>query len=351
MNVSMFQDPERIRACPYCGSRDIAPRMLFGGPLAGVDNSDGTYVCSSCGRSAVPLDFASREELRFFQSEVLGAKEKETHKKGFLHIPIVPVDTRSLFSIAGMDLPIGQVAEVVSVEWNGQALSRTSYAAPFLKYWGAVGGKRYNATDILLIDLSGLQDAKPNFKALRELLRRKYNVWLDLGMRSVQDLFDSFAMEISRAVASTLTVPSMKLFRDIFELSDRCLPCIYMDGDAVWSRQNSGPQSFKTMVKELKSIGYDEIGAIDLSRLGKRSGVSERFVSKVQDCDLGVVIGGGVIESDLDKLRESGFHGAFIDPYTPIITDIIDERQDELPTDHVEPTTRKTKTARPTTAD
>jgi len=351
LNVSMFQDPERIRACPYCGSRDIAPRMLFGGPLAGVDNSDGTYVCSSCGRSAVPLDFASREELRFFQSEVLGAKEKETHKKGFLHIPIVPVDTRSLFSIAGMGLPIGQVAEVVSVEWNGQALSRTSYAAPFLKYWGAVGGKRYNATDILLIDLSGLQDAKPNFKALRELLRRKYNVWLDLGMRSVQDLFDSFAMEISRAVASTLTVPSMKLFRDIFELSDRCLPCIYMDGDAVWSRQNSGPQSFKTMVKELKSIGYDEIGAIDLSRLGKRSGVSERFVSKVQDCDLGVVIGGGVIESDLDKLRESGFHGAFIDPYTPIITDIIDERQDELPTDHVEPTTRKTKTARPTTAD
>lgn len=347
----MFQDPERIRACPYCGSRDIAPRMLFGGPLAGVDNSDGTYICSSCGRSAVPLDFASREELRFFQNEVLGAKEKETQKKGFLHIPIVPVDTRSLFSIAGMNLPIGQVAEVVSVEWNGQALSRTSYAAPFLKYWRAVGGKRYNATDILLIDLSGLQDAKPNFKALRELVRRKYNVWLDLGMRSVQDLFDSFAMEISRAVASTLTVPNMKLFRDIFELSDRCLPCIYMEGDAVLSRKNSDPQSFKAMAKELKSIGYDEIGAIDLSRLGKRSGVSERFVSKVRDCDLGVVIGGGVIESDLDMLKGSGFHGAFIDPYTPIIADIIDERQDELPTDHVEPTTRKATTPRPTTAD
>jgi len=347
----MFENPERIRACPYCGSTDIAPKTLFGGPLVGVDNKDGSYVCHGCGRTGVPLDFASQEELRFFQKDVLGTREKENQRRGFVHIPMVPVDTRSLFSIAGFDLPIGQVAEVVSVEWNGRTLSRTEYRAPFVQYLKAVEGKRYNATDILLIDLSGIQDAKPNFKVLRELVRKKYNVWLDLGMRSMQDLFDSFAMEISRAVASTLTVPSVKLFRDIFELSDKCLPCVCLDRDVVWSRPNGGPQKFGDAVRELKGIGFDEIGVIDLTRLGKRSGISRDFVSKLSDCDLDVVVGGGVIESDLNRLQEAGFAGAFVDPHTPVIADIIDEREDELPTNHTMATTRKATTAKPAPTD
>ncbi|MGD0056919.1 MAG: HisA/HisF-related TIM barrel protein [Methanomassiliicoccales archaeon] len=346
----MFEDPGRIRACPYCGSKDIAPKILFGGPLAGVDNKNGSYVCHNCGREAVPLDFASQEELRFFQKDVLGTREKVSQRRGFTHIPIVPVDTTSLFSIAGFDLPIGQVAEVVSVEWNGRTLSRTEYGAPFVKYLKAVEGKRYNATDILLIDLSGIQDGKPNFKVLRELIRRKYNVWLDLGMRSMQDLFDSFAMEISMAVASSLTVPSMKLLRDMFELSDKCLPCLFLDRDVVWSVQN-GPKKFGDVVRELKGIGFDEVGVIDLTRLGKRSGISRDFVSRLSDCDLDVVVGGGVIESDLNKLQEAGFAGVFIDPYTPVIADIIDEREDELPTDHTVETTRKATTAKPAPTD
>lgn len=347
----MFEDPERIRACPYCGSKDIVPKMLVGGPLAGVDNKDGSYICHSCGRTAVPLDFASQAELTFFQKDILGTREKESQRKGFIHIPIVPVDTTSLFSIAGIDLPIGQVAEVVSVEWNGRTLSRTGYGAPFAKYLKAVEGKRYNATDVMLIDLSGIQDAKPNFKVLRELVRRKYNVWLDIGMRSMQDLFDSFAMEISRAVASTLTIQSMKIFREMFELSDKCLPCVCVERDVVWSGPNRGPHKLKDVVRELRMIGFDEIGVIDLARLGKRSGISADFISRLSDCDLDIVVGGGVLESDLNKLRESGFAGAFVDPYTPVIADIIDEREEELPTDHTETATKKAATAKPAPTD
>jgi uncharacterized protein related to proFAR isomerase len=299
----------------------------------------------------VPLDFASKEELRFFQKDVLGTKEKDGQRRGFVHIPILPVDTTSLFSIAGFDLPIGQRVEVVSVEWDGRTLSRTEYAAPFATYLKAVEGRRYNATDILLIDLSGIQEGKPNFKVLRELVRRKYNVWLDLGMRSMQDLFDSFAMEITKAVASTLTVPSMRLFKDIFELSDKCLPCVFIDRDVVWSVPSCGPERFGDVIRELKGIGFDEVGVIDLTRVGKRSGVSREFVSRLSDCDLDVVVGGGVIESDLGKLQEAGFAGAFIDPYTPVIADIIDEREDVLPTNHTIERTRKAATPKPAPAD
>jgi hypothetical protein len=86
-------------------------------------------------------------------------------------------------------------------------------------------------------------------------------------------------------------------------------------------------------------------------RLGKRSGISRDFVSKLSDCDLDIVVGGGVLESDLNKLRESGFAGAFVDPYTPVIADIIDEREEELPTDHIVAATKKAATAKPAPTD
>ncbi len=347
----MIDDPKRIRACPYCGSTDITPKMLFGGPLVGVDHKDGAFVCGNCGRSAVPLDFASSEELRFFQKDVIGAREKEIQGKKFAHIPIVPVDTSCLFSIAGFDMPIGQRAEVVSIEWNGSTISRTGYAAPFMKYLKAVEGKRYNATDILIMDLSGIQSAKPNFKVLRELVRRKYNVWLDMGMRSMQDLFDSFAMEIARAVASTLTVPSMRLLRDVFELSDKCLPCIFVNDEVIWSISGRIPGNLRDVIRELKDIGYEEVGVIDVERLGRRCGVSKEFVSRLAGGDIDVVIGGGVIESDLKRIQEDGFAGAFVDPYTPVIADIIEEREDELPTNHTVETARRTAAPKPAPAD
>jgi len=58
-----------------------------------------------------------------------------------------------------------------------------------------------------------------------------------------------------------------------------------------------------------------------------------------------------VIESDLGKLQEAGFAGAFIDPYTPVIADIIDEREDVLPTNHTIEKTRKAATPKPAPAD
>ena len=306
--------------CPYCGSREIEPEIIFGGPMAGVDNKDGSYKCRQCGRKAIPLDFVSETELRSFKEDNM---EQEQSSKSFKHIPIVPVDTRSLFSIGSIDLPLGSIAEVVSVKWNGTRLVRTEYSAKFTKYWKAVSGQRYNAPEIMMMDLAGIMESRPNFDVLRQLLKRKYDVWLEIGMRDEDDLFDAFAMGVAYAVAGSMCCRHIDMFKELFELSDKCIPCLYLDEGVVWEKTGAGPRDMGEAIEALKAIGFSEIAIIDLPRLGTRTGYSKELVSRALSHGVGLYVGGGITEKDFESLEQMGVAGALVDPFTPIIADII----------------------------
>ena len=88
-----------LRACPYCGSMDTHPALLFGGPIPWVDHNDGGYICRSCGRTAVPLDFDNIDELKNYQREISRNKDTSANSETFLSIPILPIDTGALFNI------------------------------------------------------------------------------------------------------------------------------------------------------------------------------------------------------------------------------------------------------------
>jgi uncharacterized protein related to proFAR isomerase/DNA-directed RNA polymerase subunit RPC12/RpoP len=312
---------KRISACPYCGSRDIEPGVIFGGPMAGVDNKDGSYICRTCGRKAIPLDFTTQAELREFKEDTMDPSQPST---SFKHIPIVPVDTRPLLSLAGIDMPLGNVAEVVSVRWDGKKLVRTEYGAKFSKYWKAVSGQRYNASEVMMMDLAGIIDARPNFEVLRQLLKRKYNVWLEIGMRNEDDLFDAFAMGVSYAVAGSLCCRHLEMFSELFELSDKCIPCLYFDNGVVWERPGAGPRDMGEAIEALKKIGFEEMAIIDLPRLGTRSGYSEELVTEALGHSISLHVGGGITEKDFGSLEKMGVSGALVDPFTPVIADIIE---------------------------
>lgn len=319
-----------VYACPYCGSRKIERNMLVGGPMATVDNSDNTYTCRDCRQRAVPLEFYSVEEWIFFKQNISRAAEsKERSTRSFIQIPIVPVDTRALVSVGGIDMPLGKVAEVVSVEWTGGSIRRSDYAARFDRYWNAISGTRYNSTDILMMDLAGIIDARPNFRAMRDLVKKKYGVWLDLGIRSDQDIFDAFSIEIYRALADTSLASSMHHFEDLYALSDRCVPCIQVKGEVIWQRRLAELTQVKDVVARLEKIGFDEIAVMDVSRLGSRKGVSKELMEELRGAESRILIGGGVVEADLNFIEETGFVGAFIDPFTPVINDLITNNEAE----------------------
>ena len=71
-----------------------------------VDNKDGSYVCLDCGRELVPLNFEGETERQDFVAHAQSAG------KDFLHIPIVPVDTWSLFNLPLLDIPVVQTNSI-----------------------------------------------------------------------------------------------------------------------------------------------------------------------------------------------------------------------------------------------
>ncbi len=337
-----------IRACPYCGSMDTYPALLFGGPLPWIDHNDGGYRCRNCGRTAVPLDFDTMDELSAFQKSLTAGKTEGTGE--FIHVPMMPVDTTTLFHVPYIDLPIAQVAEVVEVEWNnGYRIKGQS--AKFSRYWRAVQSPRYSAKELMLLDLSGIQGGRPNFDVLKTLIKSKYQVWLDLGVRDVEDVFDAFAMDVSRTIIGTMTAPSLKVFEEAFELSDRVVPCIQMTTEVLWPRHKSGPRDLEGAVAALTDLGFEHIGVIDLTRVGQGNGVDRSLIERLAQLDADIIMGGGVIEEDVALLRSAGLAGAFMDPFTPVIADIIREEERELITEDVTPAARPAAKGSPSPSD
>jgi uncharacterized protein related to proFAR isomerase len=328
----MADEERRIRACPYCGSTRIEPKILFGGPMAQLDHKDGKYCCLDCGRESVPLDFQTSYDVQEFR-EYSESEAETPAAEDFLRVPIVPLNTAPLFRMGPMELPIGKVARVVNVKWNENRLDPLEFSVPFLDYWRAISGKRYNAHEMFMMDISGINDGKPNFMALKKLIKHRYEMWLDIGIRDLQDLFDSFAMDISWAVAGSLSCPTTKLFEEIFDLSDRCVPCIYIDREVRWDRPGAGPSDLGRLLHFLFETGFERLAVIDLPRLGKREGYSEHLAAYLDGYEVEILLGGGVRETDLGALQELGFKGALVDPFTPVIESIIEETEDAEPTE------------------
>lgn len=306
---------EEVVGCQHCGSRNLVPKVLVGGPMAGVDNKDGTYVCLDCGRELVPLAFEGEEERQDFvaHAQIAG--------KDFLHIPIVPVDTWSLFNLPLIDVPVVQVAKVVEVEWrNGWNV--LPGGVPFADYWRAVGSKRYGAEDVLLMDLAGMQQARPNFEALKALMKRKYAVWLEMGVRDVHDIFDAFTLGAHNVLLGSLTCPSKQMLEETIELSDMSVPLLYYDGKVLWSGKRL-PSGLSESLRTLADLGFERAAVLDLRRLGSRDGYDADLAEEALSSELDILFGGGVREPHLVELREKGAVGGLLDPYTPVLRNLI----------------------------
>ncbi|MEM0449835.1 MAG: HisA/HisF-related TIM barrel protein [Methanomassiliicoccales archaeon] len=311
-----------LYACPYCGGRTLEPTQLISGPLVTVDNWDGSYRCLECRKVAVPLYFRSAEEWVLFRQERSRRASFEEERR-FLHIPIVPVDTRQLLGQTGFDIPLIKVVEVVSVRWGKNGYERTNYAESFERYWRVVSGSRYQSQQIMLMDLAGISQGRPNFKVLRDLVKSKYEIWLDLGIRDIHDVFDAFSLEAYKALVATSVASSIHLFEEVYSISDRCVPLVQINNDVIWGKNGAGPKRLEDALDELKRLGFEEVALMDLSALGTNKGISEELIERAKGFVPQIYYGGGVLESDLECLKRHELAGAFLEPFTPIIKDLI----------------------------
>src|SRR2546428_7381191 len=330
--VSRF-GPKDFAACGRCGSGQVHPKLLVMGPIAGIDSDSRTFVCHACGHEGLPIFFDTQEARAQFEREKKGLwdAEPKAAKKGVLTIPILPIQTDPLIALKILEhLPV-RVATVTGVRWEDGQLNPTAYRASYQEYWDAIGGPRYNATRVFMLDLAGINRANPNFEVTRHLVKR-CDVWLDSGGREPEEVMDGYMLDVERVVAGSKTLASLDAFSVLYALSSEVLPCLDWDGKVVWRDVREDRGDLREDVKALRQIGFSAVCVMDLRRLGSELGPDPAFLAALDGLDLELYVGGGLQESDVLRLGERGFTGGLVDPFTPVIRDLLKPPRPETKT-------------------
>ncbi len=316
--------PEGVAACARCGSRRVHPKLLVMGPIPGIDSDAYSYICEDCKYEAMPVIFDTEEQRATFQKEIRerGRAPPEKPLKTAPSVPILPIYTEPLAGVPLLDQIPARTASVVGVRWDGKQLVPNGYRASFPEYWGAIGGPRYNASLVLMLDLGGIGRASPNFDVLRHLAKR-CDVWLDLGAREPDEIMDGYMLDVERVVAGTKTLPSLESLSETYTLSPAVLPCLDWDGKVLWNDPRETRTDLREVVRALKAIGFPAACVMDLRRLGTEQGPDPDLVARLEGSELPLYLGGGVQETDIAKLQEKGFAGGLVDPYTPVIRSLL----------------------------
>src|SRR2546428_6746076 len=157
--------PTDFAACARCGSGQVHPKLIVMGPIAGVDSDSRSYVCHACGYEGLPIFFDTEAGRAQFEREKKGIWEAEpATKKGPVSIPILPIQTDPLVDVKVLDLLPWRVVAVTGVRWDAGGLIPTGYRVSFQEYWDAIGGPRYNAFPIYMVDLAGVNPADPDIE-------------------------------------------------------------------------------------------------------------------------------------------------------------------------------------------
>ena len=322
--MSGYFRPSDVAACARCGSGRVRPKLLVMGPIAGIDSDSRSFICESCGYEALPVMFDTEETRAKFEAEARGgavAPASES-REGSASIPILPVLTEPLIDVRILDkLPV-RLASIVGATWDGSSLTPTGYRVSYQEYWDAIGGPRYNAGRVLMLDLTGINRANPNFDVLRHLVKR-CEVWLDLGAREPEEAMDGYMLDVERVVAGSKTLGSLDDFTEMYALSAEILPSLDWDGKVVWGDPREERTDLRVAARALRSLGFPSLCVMDLRRLGTESGPDPALVEVLTGLEFDVYLGGGIRETDVPNLSKAGLAGGLVDPFTPVIRDLL----------------------------
>jgi uncharacterized protein related to proFAR isomerase len=321
----------------------VHPKLLVMGPIPGIDSDAYSYICERCHYEGMPVIFDTEAQRATFEQEIRerGRLPPDKPLKTAPSIPILPIYTEPLLDVPLLDqLPV-RAPSVVGVTWDGRALHPNDYRVSFQEYWNAIGGPRYNASLVYMLDLSGIERASPNFDVMRHLVKR-CDVWLDMGAREPDEIMDGYMLDVERVIAGTLTLPSLDAFVEAYGLSPAVLPCLEWDGKVVWGNPRMNPTDLAEALRSLRAIGFGSACVLDLRRLGTELGPDPEIIARLEGNDLALHLGGGVQETDIAMLQEKGFAGGLVDPFTPVIRNLLLPPKDEgpAPASTPEPATR-----------
>ena len=311
-----------FKVCPHCYSTDLEEMTLVGGPMAHLDNDDGSFRCYNCGKIAVPMEFATVEEYQRFVSERTAFSIEAGPE--FVRLPLLPLETggrKFLRTNGETSRPVTRVTEVV---WEGGSLQPVGRKMLLGPYWQMITKEVYDGKEGAFLDLDGINEGEADIEGMRRAMKRKNQIWLDIGLRGEQDVFDAFLMGADHMLVCTVGTSSLEHFRKAIDLSDLVVPCICCGPEVVWRRQREPVTEPRRVADALVSMGYRRIAFLDLRRIGRGQGPDRYWAGNMCTYAESPLIGGGVRLADQESLLDMGAGGALFDPFGPEVLSKLD---------------------------
>lgn len=178
--------------------------------------------------------------------------------------------------------------------------------------------EHYGLAELYVADLDAIVDAKPNWATYAALQADGFRLWLDAGVREVDD-----ALALARAGVSTI-VAGLETMRGPDTLKELCRQLgsehivfsLDLREQQPLASARWGSRDAFAIAETALACSVRRLIVLDLARVGMGSGpgteeLYRRLLEKYPQID--IVTGGGVRDRhDLRRLHEAGIHGVLV---------------------------------------
>ena len=175
-------------------------------------------------------------------------------------------------------------------------------------------------SEIYAADLDAILNQQPQDAVTRGLSSLTAPLWLDAGVRSVDDARRAMVLGASRVIVGLETLPSFEVLAGICAKIGRDRVAFGLDlrdGQPIVTAgtRGEGTQSPEAIAKLAVSSGVNTVIVIDLARVGTGRGLDGDLLRRIHSAAPGatLVAGGGVRDwDDLVQLAKAGCSAALV---------------------------------------
>lgn len=133
---------------------------------------------------------------------------------------------------------------------------------------------------------------------------------MEAGAEDEEDLFDVLTLDPSIAAVGSLRAEGVELFGQAIEVSDACIPLLYVQDGEVLFKNHVG--DLLQTCGELAELGFEECIIMDLDSLG--GSIDRSLWNRLSSLDIGCIPAGGIDPEDIPFLSRCGYGSAIMDP-------------------------------------
>jgi len=175
-------------------------------------------------------------------------------------------------------------------------------------------------SELYAADLDAILNRQPQDDVTRDLTSMPAPLWLDAGVRSVDDARRAIAVGASRVIVGLETLPSFDVLSQICDAigRDRVVFSLDMrDGQPMVANGVQLPSALspENLARSAVTSGVRTLIVIDLARVGTGRGLDVDLLTRIYAAapDVNLIAGGGVRQwDDLVQVAKAGCSGALL---------------------------------------